>query len=107
MLASLSHGQLGLVLWLHPILPLYSVSYKYFVKILFVSFTFSRMADCAFCASTLLAHAKTCSLVTLSFLLFCELLYHFYTHVTVIQPMYKLLFQLPIDFLVVILLWLF
>ena len=35
------------------------------------------------------------------FLPFCELFYYFYTHVTVIQPMYKLLFQLPVNFLVV------
>ena len=39
------------------------------------------------------------------FFYFWGLFYYFYTHVTVIQPMYKLLFQLPIDFLCSYILW--
>ena len=67
----------------------------------FASFKFSSIADCAFCALTLLAYARTCSLVTLSFSSIFVSFYFFYAHKIVIQPMYKPLFQLLIDFLVV------
>ena len=52
--------------WLHPILPL-NLFLSNILSKSFVLFKFSRMADCAFCASTLLAYSRTCSLVMLSF----------------------------------------
>ena len=57
----------------------------------FVSFRFSRMADCPFVSQLFLPMPGLYHLSCYySLLMFCGLFYYFYTHVTVIQPMYKL-----------------
>ena len=97
-LASLSHRHSVLFSWFHLILHFHSVSCKYF----FQSLRFLGWLNVPFVPQLLLPMPGLAHLSHYDFLLCLLALYdYFYTHVTVIQLMYKLLFQLPINFLIV------